>query len=112
VLHALIIVSSLLESLPMYMMIGIILVIGISQFNRIAGGILGVVFWGAVAVIGSAAYDQGGGIGVPGFRFSRELFYGVCGLFSAFSAFSAYTAYTKRSRIKRALPRDDSTTDE
>lgn len=104
--------ANLLESLPMYMMIGIILVIGISQFNRIAGGILGVVFWVAVAVIGSSAYDQGGGIGVPGFRFSRELFYGICGLFAAFSAFSAYTAYTRRSRIRQARPRDDSAIDE
>jgi hypothetical protein len=101
-------VNDVLSSLPMYMMIGIIVVIGVSQFNRFIGGILGVIFWIAVAIIGSGAYDSGGAIGVPGFRFSQPLFYGICGLFAAFSAFSAYTAWQKKARFKAPPPRDDS----
>jgi hypothetical protein len=100
-------VSDFLPSLPMYMMIGIILIIGISQFNRIAGGILGVVFWITVAIIGTRAYDEGGAIGIPGYKFSQPLFYGICGVMAAFSAFAAYTAWMKRARFKN--PTDDNT---
>lgn len=104
--------GDVLSSLPMYMMIGIILVIGISQFSRIIGGVLGVVFWIVVAVIGTSAYDAGGAIGVPGFRFSRELFYGVCAFFAAWSLFSIYTGYVRKTRKRNAPARSDSMTDE
>jgi hypothetical protein len=100
-------VGDILSSLPMYMMIGIILVIGISQFNRMLGGILGVIFWIAVALIGTGAYEQGGGIGLPGFRFSRELFYGICAIFALFSGFTAYMAYVKKTRFVKPKSDDD-----
>jgi hypothetical protein len=97
-------VSEVLKSLPMYMMIGIVVVIGISQFNRLIGGILGAVFWIVVAVAGSQAYDQGGGIGLPGFMFPRELFYLICVLFAAYQAYFAYRAYVKKVRAPRGGP--------
>src|SRR5687768_13093085 len=78
--------DEILKALPVYMMIGIVLVVGISQFNRILGGVLGVVFWTAVAFIGLLAYDQGGAIGILDIRFPRELFVGLCLLFVAIHA--------------------------
>ena len=82
------------------MMIGIVLVVGISQFNRILGGVLGVVFWTAVAFTGLLAYDQGGAIGILDIRFPREIFVGLCLLFVGIHAAGAWSAWKR----KRSLP--------
>jgi hypothetical protein len=94
-------VDQILQSLPVYMMIGIVVVIGVSQFNRLAGAILGVVFWLSVAIVGTQAYEQGGGIGLPGFKFPKELFYAICALFTLLSAFTGFVAFKKRQQVPR-----------
>ena len=100
--------EQILESLTLYMMIGIVLVIGISQFNRILGGILGVAFWVTVGIVGSYGYDHGWKIGLPGFEFPRPLFIAMCLTFSILCAFTAYSAYAKRTRItKRPQPAEE-----
>jgi hypothetical protein len=92
--------DEILKALPVYMMIGIVLVVGISQFNRILGGVLGVVFWTAVAFIGLLAYDQGGAIGILDIRFPREIFVALCLLFVGIHAAGAWSAWKR----KRSLP--------
>jgi hypothetical protein len=100
--------DAIIKSLPVYMMIGIVLVIGISQFNRILGGSLGVLFWIAVALIGNYAYDEGHILGLPGIPFTRALFFGMCALFTFFSAFTVYNAYVRKTRFKKPpLTTDD-----
>lgn len=93
----------------MYMMAGIILVVGVSQLSRLVGGLLGIIFWGGVAFVGSFAYDQGGGIGLPGVRFSREIFYAICAFFISASVLSTVKAWSRRGRSSRKpLPPGDS----
>lgn len=91
-------VEAILESLPVYMMIGIIIVIGVSQFHRVAGAILSVVFWTAVAIVGSVGYDRGHGIGLPGLQFSRGLFLAVCGSFALLHTWAAFSAVQRKRR--------------
>jgi hypothetical protein len=89
--------DALLESLPVYMMIGIVVVVGISQINRLIGSALGIVFWIGVAAVGSTAYDKGGGIKLLSFEFSRPIFFLFCGVFVAFNALSLYKAMKLRN---------------
>jgi hypothetical protein len=102
-------VDEALKSLTLYMMIGIVIVIGVSQVNRIAGGILGVLFWTAVAIVGSGAYDKGGGIGLPGFVFPLPLFYTLCVVFALMSGVQGWRAYEKKrkNRQARSMRNDD-----
>jgi hypothetical protein len=105
--------DEVLKSLPLYMMIGIVIVIGISQFSRLLGGVLGVLFWLVVAIVGSFAYDQGGGIGVPGFKFPREMFYMICIVLACIHGLAAYTAWSRKARgSRRPPPVDDARADE
>ena len=80
------------------MMIGIVVVVGISQFNRILGSILGIVFWIAVAMVGATAYDKGGGISLLSLEFSKSGFFLFCGAFVAFNVFNLYMAMQRRRR--------------
>lgn len=91
------------------MMVGIVIVIGISQVNRVVGAVLGVVFWIAVAVVGTFAYDQGGALGVLGIQFSRSLFYAVCAVFTILHVLGAWTALARK---RREALRDRVTDDE
>ncbi len=108
-------VQEIQQSLPVYMMIGIIIIVGVSQIHRILGGILGVVFWLGIAVVGMAAYDGGHGIGlrILDLRFPRWLFLAMCLLFVGINVFVIYTAHEqkKRQTLRRALLRDDAETD-
>jgi hypothetical protein len=91
--------DALVGSLSVYMIIGIIVVVGVSQFNRIAGSILGIAFWCAVAVVGGTAYDKGGGIQLLELEFTRSGFYFFCGAFVAFNAFNLVMALRRRRRF-------------
>jgi hypothetical protein len=90
--------DAILEGLPVYMMGGIVLVIVISQFNRVLGAILSVIFWVAVAVVGNYGYDQGHSIGLPDMPFPRAVFLLICLMFGSFHAAAGYTAF-KRKQI-------------
>ncbi len=89
------------------MIIGIFVVVGISQLNRIVGSVLGVVFWIAVAAVGSLAYDQGGGIRLLSMEFSRSGFYLFCGAFVAFNVFNLYMALVRKRRRRMRRPLDE-----
>ncbi|MCA9554027.1 MAG: hypothetical protein KC933_28585 [Myxococcales bacterium] len=102
------------SSLPIYMMVGIVVVIGVAQINRIAGALLSVVFWGAVAWVGSAAYDAGHAIGLPGLQFPQWVFLSVCAAFAGVQLFAAYTYVQskKRAEARRRLLNDEDEDDE
>jgi hypothetical protein len=99
--------DDIISSLPVYMMIGIVVVVGISQFNRIVGGILGVIFWVTVLVIGLGAYDQGGAIGLPKLPFPRELFIVICIVFVGTHAYGAYNSWRRKGRKPQARTESD-----
>lgn len=101
---------SIFEGLPAYMMIGIIVVIGVSQANRIIGGLLGVAFWFAVLFVGSLAYDQGVALGVPGVKFPRLVFYALCLAFAALHGFTAFKAYARKKQLPGRSSIDDDET--
>ena len=82
----------------MYMMVGIIAIIGFSQVNRIIGGILGIAFWIGVGFVGNTAYDRGGAIGFPGLKFSREVFFVICAVFAMISGYTAIRAYVRSTQ--------------
>ncbi len=95
-------VQDIFEGLPIYMMVGIVIVIGASQINRVAGAVLSVIFWGAVAFVGNAAYDAGHAIGIPGFQFPRPLFFVICAAFAAMHVFAGYSyVRSKRHEAQR-----------
>jgi hypothetical protein len=103
-------VEAILKSLPAYMMVGIVIVVGLSQINRVLGAVLGVVFWIAVAIVGSFAYDQGGALGLLGMQFPRGVFYALCGTFTVLHVFGAWTALARRrseALRERVSPDDD-----
>lgn len=97
--------EEIFESLPVYMMIGIVVVIGVSQINRVAGAVMSVLFWAAVAFVGNAAYEAGHAIGVPGFEFPRLLFFAVCAAFGAMHVFAAvgYVRSKRRAAQRRRI---------
>lgn len=97
-------VQEILKSLPVYMMVGIVVIIAIAQANRIVGGALGAVFWAVVAFVGGYAYEQGGGIGIPGVQFSQPVFYLMCAAFCGMHLFTAWAALRRR-RDQRAAQR-------
>lgn len=97
------------KALPIYMMVGIVVVIGVAQINRVAGAVLSVVFWTAVAVVGSAAYDAGHSIGLPGLEFPRVVFLAICAVFAGVQIFAAYgyVQSKKRAEARRRLLNDE-----
>lgn len=101
--------QDIVHNLPGYMLVGIVIVVGISQLSRVIGAILGVLFWCAVALVGNFAYDMNGALGVGGYAFSREVFFLVCGAFALFHVATAFAAYQQRRRAKmrQALIDDD-----
>lgn len=98
--------DELFGSLPVAMMVGIIVVIGVSQFNRVAGAVLSVVFWTVVAVVGSYGYDQGHRVGLPGIPFPQWVFLAICGLFAALHTAAAW-AHIQRNKQRRRISYDD-----
>ena len=89
------------ENLPVYMMIGIVVVIGVSQISRVAGGVLSVVFWGIVAFVGLAGYDAGHQIGfLGGFMLPKPVFLLICAGFAGTHAFAAYAHVRSKRRAE------------
>ena len=103
-------VREILANLPVYMMVGIVAIIAVSQFHRITGAVLGIVFWMAVATLGNSAYDQGHAIGFPGLPFSRPMFMLFCGGFAVLHVFIAWQYLrTQRTRAARRAMLDEDT---
>ena len=70
--------DELVKNLDTYMLIGVVAIVAISQFNRKIGSILGIVFWITVAFLGHQAFNSGGGIGIASVALSPNIFYGIC----------------------------------
>ena len=72
--------DELIKNLDTYMLIGVVAIVGISQFNRKLGSILGIFFWSAVAYAGYLTFERGGGIGIASLALSPTVFYRICGV--------------------------------
>jgi hypothetical protein len=94
------VVREILDELPVAMMVGVVLVVTVSQFNRVVGAVLSVVFWTTVAVVGSMGYDLGHSLGLPGLPFSRPVFLAVCVGFASVHAFAAVSTVRSRRRAE------------
>ena len=94
-------VLAMFENLTTYMMIGIVIIVVVSQFNRLLGSGLAVLFWIAVAAVGYAGYQAGGSLGLPGLKLSLTQFLVMCGALAGVQAFGIYAAI-KRKRIREA----------
>lgn len=96
------VLQSIIDNLTVYMMVGIVIVIGVSQFNRVAGAVLSALFWTAVAVVGNSAYNAGTSIGVVGFELPRWLFFAICAGFAGMHVFAAISQIrSKRNQAER-----------
>ncbi len=80
------------------MMIGIVIVIGVSQLNRTLGAVLSVAFWSVVAAVGTYGYAHGHSLGLPGLPFSRGFFWGLCALFIVLHSAAAWSHAQKKKR--------------
>ena len=92
-------VEEIIQNLPTYMLVGIIVVVGVSQINRLIGAGLGIVFWGATAYVGSVAYETGGELGVGSLRFGQTAFYALCITFMLFNVLLGYVAIKRKRQI-------------
>ena len=89
--------DTLVENLTVFMLIGIIVVVGVSQFDRVVGSVLGVLFWAAVALVGGYGYSQGGSIGISKeIQFAPAVFYGLCGVLIAANVAMGVAASKRR----------------
>jgi hypothetical protein len=92
------VLETLAQNLTIYMMVGVVVVVAISQVNRKLGAALGLAFWISVAVIGNQAYAMGGAIGIGGTRFSEPTFYAICAFLAAINVVAAVTSKKSRKR--------------
>lgn len=94
-------VDLLLENFRAIMMGGILVVIGVSQFSRLVGSALGLVFVGLLAFLGSQLYARGFGVGLAVFPISQGAFYGLCALLAVFNLVGLRLAIATRARRAR-----------
>lgn len=104
------------EHFTTFVMVGIVIVVGTSQFHRGAGAVLGIVFWIATAIFGHFMYAQGAAIGFPGLPLEEPVFLGLCAAFLTLQIIglrSYRAAQRRRSEYRRELGAfDDSEEDE
>ena len=85
----------LVENFQLFALIGVIAVVASAQIDRRLGAGVGVVFYTALAIVGTAVYGRGGELGLGGFRFTQPVFYVfVAVLF----AISVVPGFVKRKR--------------
>ncbi|MBK8014704.1 MAG: hypothetical protein IPK13_25570 [Deltaproteobacteria bacterium] len=101
--------DSILKGLPAYMLVGILIVVGVTQFHRLLGALLGIAFWVATGIIGLEAYARGGALGLPGIQFPRSVFLALSGGFIITYAFRAVAAVnaSRRAAIQRRKRAND-----
>lgn len=98
--------KDIVQNLPVYMLVGIVAIVVISQFNRVVGSALGIAFWLAVAVVGSTAYDSEGALGIGGMRFTKPTFFAVCGFFALINVLFLFLGLKNRKRTRTTLPEE------
>jgi len=87
----------LIDNFSIIMIVGVIAVVAVAQMNRLLGSIMGVIFWLAIAGLGTMVYDQGGGIGLAGMRFPQPVFYILCLILAGANAATAIKAQKTRT---------------
>ena len=92
----------LIDRFPIVMVLGVVLVVGLSQVNRLMGSLLGVVFWLAMAAVGTMIYDLGGAIGIASVRFPLPAFLGLCAVLALANAATGYKALRARKQASSA----------
>lgn len=85
----------LVENFQLFALIGVIAVVASAQLDRRLGAGVGVVFYTALAIVGTAVYARGGQLGLGGFRFTQPLFYVFVGVLFAISV---VPVFLKRNR--------------
>lgn len=95
--------DSILKGLPLYMLVGVLIVVGASQIHRFVGAVLGIAFWIAAGIVGLEAYARGGALGLPGLQFPKSVFMALCGGFVVAYVFRAVAAVnaSKRAALQR-----------
>jgi hypothetical protein len=88
--------EALVERFSLIMIVGVLVVVGLSQVNRLLGAALGVVFWIAMAGLGLYIYDSGGAVGIASVRFPKAGFLALCGVLVAANAGMAFAALKRR----------------
>ena len=99
--------DAIFESLPVYMLIGIVVVVGVSQIHRLYGAILSIIFWTAVLIVGLHGYSQGNAVGFPGIRFPRLVFVSICIAFAALHGVAGWSYYQRNKRRRRISDQDE-----
>ena len=94
-------VELLLENFRAILITGVLLVVGVGQFHREVGSILGLVFVGLMALMGSFVYAQGQTLGLGVIPISQPMFYGICCLLALFNIMSLRIAIAKRDQKRR-----------
>jgi len=83
------------------LLIGVVVVVLISRFNRMIGGILGVLLTAAIAWWGMGLYSSGNAVGIIGTPISKTAFMIFVGVFFLFNLFSIWMGF--KSRKKRSV---------
>lgn len=88
------------ENLTTYMIVGIVIVVAVAQFDRLVGSLLAIAFWISVAVVGYFGYHAGGFVQLPGLQLSLTQFLGLCAILAAVQGFGVYQALKRRQNRK------------
>lgn len=88
----------LIDRFPIVMVVGVVLIVGLSQVNRLMGSLLGVVFWLAMAAVGAMIYDLGGAIGIASVRFPLPVFLALCAALVLANIATGYKALQARKQ--------------
>ncbi len=92
----------IVDNFTTFVMVGIVVVVGASQFHRPTGAVLGLVFWVLVAVFGHFLYAAGGAIGFPGLELSEPVFLIMCLGFMLLQVYGLRSYYRAMER-RRAM---------
>ena len=99
-------VEALYENLTVYMMIGVGVVVGLSQFNRMAGAVLALPFWVSVAVLGVQAINAGRHLRLGSIPVGKGALLVLCGVMIAMNLAMAYAAHKRKQRGRRPVDDD------
>ncbi|MBI2373751.1 MAG: hypothetical protein HYV07_07120 [Deltaproteobacteria bacterium] len=95
--------DALISNFSTIMIAGIILVVIVSNVNRLVGSVLGVAFWLGVAIVGTEVLARGHQLKLATITLSKPLFYGLCGILIVSNAVMFLRTI---SRLKRAAAED------
>ena len=98
------------ENLTTYMLIGIVIIVVVAQFNRIMGSALAIVFWLAVAAFGYAGYQAGHSLYLPGVKLTLTQFLVMCAALAGVQGFAIFDAIRRqrnREAYRAALEDED-----